>query len=86
MKPIVITIAPNKDGIVQLTMDKLSELLDQAYNAGKADGKDSNFECPYWWRPSIEPTNPLNPPFTPYCNWCNTISTSPPSNTSIQSE
>lgn len=66
MKPIVITIAPNKDGIIQLTTDKLSELLDQAYNAGKADGKDSNFECPYiGWKPIIDP---LQQPY--YYNYC----------------
>ena len=65
MKPIIVTIAPNKDGIIQLTTDKLADLLDQAYNAGKADGKDKNFECPYiGWKPTI---NPLQQPYYNYC-------------------
>lgn len=47
MKPIILPITVNDQGKVSMTLKELEDLLDKAYAAGKADGGDVYYNCPY---------------------------------------
>lgn len=57
MKPIIFPITVDGQGRVNISFKELSDLLDKAYAAGKADGGEVHYDCPYqpWF------TNPVNP-------------------------
>lgn len=51
MKPVIITVYPDNNGRVRLTIKELQDMLDKAYAAGKADGSSIHYDCPkqWWW-------------------------------------
>lgn len=57
MKPIILPITVNDQGKVSMTLKELEDLLDKAYAAGKADGGEVHYDCPY--QPWI--VNPVSP-------------------------
>ena len=57
MKPIIFPITVDGQGRVNISFKELSDLLDKAYAAGKADGGEVHYDCPY--QPWI--INPVNP-------------------------
>lgn len=57
MKPIIFPITVDGQGRVNISFKELSDLLDKAYAAGKADGGEIHYDCPY--QPWI--INPVNP-------------------------
>ena len=62
MKPIIFPITVDGQGRVNISFKELSDLLDKAYAAGKADGGEVHYDCPYQpW--IINPVNP-NPSWT----------------------
>lgn len=60
MKPVIFPIAVDGQGRVMLTFKELSDLLDKVYTAGKADGGEVHYDCPYRYLNPIEP----NPSWT----------------------
>lgn len=52
MKPVVIE--SDEKGIAKITVKYIQELLDEAYNAGYADGKKE--ATPLWYQPHSVPT------------------------------
>jgi len=68
-----IILVQNKDGKIEITEEKLKEMLQDAYNNGYQDGKDSQpIVCPtYPTQPLVPPTSPTTPlPYwydKPYC-------------------
>ena len=51
MKPVIITVCPDNNGRVRLTIKELQDMLDKAYAAGKADANVIHYDCPkqWWW-------------------------------------
>ena len=62
MKPIIFPITVDGQGRVNISFKELSDLLDKAYAAGKADGGEVHYDCPYqpWF---VNPVN-SNPSWT----------------------
>ena len=61
MKPIIFPITVDTQGKVNINLKELSDLLDKAYAAGKADGGEVYYDCPY--RPWLVSPN-INPSWT----------------------
>lgn len=54
MKPIILLM--NKDNKIELTADRLQEIIDEAYEQGKEDASKETIsqptkitQVPYWW-------------------------------------
>lgn len=58
MKPIIFPITVDGQGRVNISFKELSDLLDKAYAAGKADGEETHYDCPYHQPWVINPVNP----------------------------
>ena len=64
MKPIILVM--NKDNKIELTAERLQEIIDEAYKQGKEDASKATFsqptkttKAPYWWE-------------SPYQTWIST--------------
>lgn len=68
MKPIILPITVNDQGKVSMTLKELEDLLDKTYNAGKSDGGEIHYDCPYryWQYPTV------SDPTKPYITWTGT--------------
>lgn len=60
MKPVVVVAPANEKGRIEVTVDELQKMLNDAYEAGKADGNTKIEYVPYY-------PNTITTPFT--CDW-----------------
>ena len=70
MKPIILPITVNDQGKVSMTLKELEDLLDKTYNAGRSDGGEIHYDCPYryWQYPTV--SDPIiSDPTKPYVTW-----------------
>ena len=78
MKPIILVM--NKDNKIELTAERLQEIIDEAYKQGKEDASKATFsqptkttKAPYWWE-------------SPYQTWLGTTSCSSDSSTNTSTD